>query len=143
MIDTELALQKLGELRRHVERARRRRGDDFAAFAGHEDRRDALQLSVLVALQEAVDCAFHVSVASDLGVPSSNADAFARLAAAGLISSELATTLGDGARLRNRIAHGYATVDLERFWRELPEVLAALDEFAAAVAARMEPVSAG
>jgi uncharacterized protein YutE (UPF0331/DUF86 family) len=139
MTDAELVLYKLGELRRHLARARRRRGNDFAELVADEDRQDALLLSVMVALQEAVDCAFHVAVDSDLGVPSSNADAFVRLASAGLISGELATTLGEGARLRNRIAHGYATVELERFWLELPAGLDALEAFAAALAARLDP----
>ncbi|MBC8073422.1 MAG: DUF86 domain-containing protein [Deltaproteobacteria bacterium] len=133
MTDGHLLLHKLGELRSHLVRARRRRGDDFADFAADEDRRDALMLSVMIALQEAVDCAFHVAVDSDLGIPTSNSNAFTRLAGAGLISSELATTLGEGARLRNRIAHGYASVDLERFWLELPQGLDALDAFAAAM----------
>ena len=36
--------------------------------------------------------------------------------------------------MRNRIAHGYASVDHERLWGELPDGLRALDAFAAAVA---------
>lgn len=145
MTDADLLLRKLGELRSHLVRARRRRGDDFAEFAADEDRRDALMLSVMIALQGAVDCAVHVVVASDLGVPTSNSDAFTRLAGAGLISSELATVLGEGARLRNRIAHGYASVELERFWLELPQGLDALDAFAAAMTrvASIAPEDAG
>jgi uncharacterized protein YutE (UPF0331/DUF86 family) len=139
--DAELVIHKLGELRRHVARSRRRRGDDFAEFAADEDRQDALLLSVMVALQEALDCAFHICIDTDLGVPTSNADAFAKLAAANIIGHELATTLADGARLRNRIAHGYATVDLQRFWRELPEGLDALEAFATAVASTITPPS--
>jgi len=139
--DAELVLHKLGELRRHIARARRRRGDDFGEFSADEDRQDALLLSVMIALQEALDCAFHIAVDSDLGVPTSDADAFSRLAAANIIANELATTLSEGARLRNRIAHGYATVDLERFWRELPEGLDALEAFATAVAPSITPPS--
>ncbi len=135
MTDPELLLHKLGELRRHVARARRRRGSEFAELAADEDRQDALLLSVMIALQEAVDCAFHVAVSRDLGVPTSNADAFTRLAAAGIIAADLAKTLGEGARLRNRIAHGYASVELERLWHELAHGLDALDAFAAALAA--------
>jgi uncharacterized protein YutE (UPF0331/DUF86 family) len=67
----------------------------------------------------------------------SNAGAFARLAGAGVIPKDLATTLGEGARLRNRIAHGYASVDLQPFWHELPEGLDALDQFAAHLAANV------
>jgi uncharacterized protein with HEPN domain len=38
------------------------------------------------------------------------------------------------ATLRNRLAHGYGTVDMNRIWAELPAGLAALDAFASAVA---------
>jgi uncharacterized protein YutE (UPF0331/DUF86 family) len=141
--DRELILYKLGELRRQLARARRRRGDPAAPLTSDEDVQDALMLSVLVALQEAVDCAFHIAVDDDLGVPASNSEAFARLASAGVIPKDLATTLADGARLRNRIAHGYTTVDPERFWRELPEGLDALDQFASRLAAHVGDAGAG
>jgi len=36
--------------------------------------------------------------------------------------------------LRNRLARGYATVDLPRLWTELPGGLDALDEYARAIA---------
>jgi uncharacterized protein YutE (UPF0331/DUF86 family) len=38
------------------------------------------------------------------------------------------------ARLRNRIAHGYVSVDHERIWRELPEGLQHLEAFVRAIA---------
>jgi uncharacterized protein YutE (UPF0331/DUF86 family) len=37
--------------------------------------------------------------------------------------------------MRNRIAHGYASVDHQRLWRELPDGLRALEAFGAAVTA--------
>jgi uncharacterized protein YutE (UPF0331/DUF86 family) len=57
----------------------------------------------------------------------------------GVIDTALARRLAAMAALRNRLAHGYASVDVERIWSELPEGLAALDGFAAAVAARLGP----
>lgn len=141
MIDSEIVLRKLGEVQRHVARARRRRGDDFEDLARDEDRQDALLLSVMVAVQEAIDCAYHLAVASKLGVPTSHADAFARLVEGGLLPEALGDTLADAARLRNRIAHGYASVDLERVWRELPVGLDALDAFASTIAATLQEPS--
>jgi len=43
--------------------------------------------------------------------------------------------------LRNRIAHAYAyaTLDVDRLWRELPEGLDALDRFSEAVARFVGP----
>jgi uncharacterized protein YutE (UPF0331/DUF86 family) len=42
------------------------------------------------------------------------------------------------ATLRNRLAHGYAAVDIDRVWAELPAGIAALESFAAAVAASLQ-----
>ena len=64
-------------------------------------------------------------------------EGFELLAAKGLITKDLADQLGGAARLRNRIAHGYATLDVEILWRELPSGLAAFDAFAAAIAAHL------
>ena len=38
------------------------------------------------------------------------------------------------AALRNRLAHGYAAVDMERIWTELPAGLDEPDHFVAAIA---------
>jgi uncharacterized protein YutE (UPF0331/DUF86 family) len=52
----------------------------------------------------------------------------------GIIDSELAASLSAMAALRNRIAHGYATVDVERIYDELPEGITALEKFQVAIA---------
>ena len=46
------------------------------------------------------------------------------------------------ARVRNRIAHGYASVDHARLWAELPAGLDALALFAVRVAAWLPPPEA-
>ena len=38
------------------------------------------------------------------------------------------------AGLRNRLAHGYASVNVQRLWAELPQGLDALDDYARAIA---------
>ena len=72
------------------------------------------------------------------GVAASYADSFGMLASNGVIDPALAAALANLATLRNRLAHGYGTVDMERIWVALPNGLAALDAFAAAIAARVE-----
>ena len=91
-------------------------------------------MSLLVAIQEAVDLAFHIAADRGWGVPSSHGESFHILARRGAIDTDLATALGAAAGLRNRLAHGYASVDVERLWEEIPAGLDALDRFAAAVA---------
>ncbi len=139
MTDQEIVLRKLAMLREHVERVRRRRGDDAAAFLADVDRQDALGMSFLVAVQEAVDIAFHVATDEGWGLPGASAEGFEILARHGVIDTTLAHELALCIRVRNRIAHGYASVEVERLWRELPAGLDALEHFAAAMARFLGP----
>ncbi|MBI4700666.1 MAG: hypothetical protein HY744_05800 [Deltaproteobacteria bacterium] len=52
---------------------------------------------------------------------------------------ELAQRLATAAALRNRAAHGYATLDVQRLWAELPGAVGALEAFAVAIARLCEP----
>lgn len=137
MTDAGVVLRKLATMREHVRRARRRRPSSVELLAQDADLQDALSMSVLVAVQEAIDIAFHLVTGMGLGVPASNAEVFELLAKSEVIDSELAQQLTRATALRNRIAHGYASLDVERLWRELPDGLAAFDRFAAAVAQRV------
>jgi uncharacterized protein YutE (UPF0331/DUF86 family) len=89
----------------------------------------------MVALQEAIDIAYHIVADEGWGIPDSHRAAFDLLASRGVLPAALATQLSAAAAMRNRIAHGDASVDHQRLWRELPDALHALDGFTAAVAA--------
>ena len=54
--------------------------------------------------------------------------------ALGVIEPALARRMADTSSLRNRIAHGYGSVDFERLWREAPGGVEALRAFAASIA---------
>jgi len=133
MTDAELVLRKLAILREHLGRARRRRPEQLDLLEHDDDRKDALAMSVMVALQEAIDVAFHIVVDEGIGVPSSNAEAFELLAKQGVLATPLASRLARAVGLRNRIAHGYASVDTERLWKELPDGLDDLEAYVVAV----------
>ncbi len=134
MSDIALVLFKLARLREYLALARRRRPAAAEVLATDVDRRDALALALLVAVSEAVDVAMHVCTDEGWGVPDSQRAGFEMLAAHGVIPAELARTLAGVAQVRNRIAHGYASMDHERLWAELPSGLDALDAFVAAIA---------
>jgi uncharacterized protein YutE (UPF0331/DUF86 family) len=91
-------------------------------------------MSLLVAIQEAIDIAFHIVSDEGWGLPSSYADGFEILARHGVIDDALADALSRTVAVRNRIAHGYGTIDLDRIWTELPAGLDALDRYAGAIA---------
>ena len=141
MTDNAVILRKLSSLREHVSRIRRRRPTELAAFSSDADRQDAIGMSLLVAIQGALDIALHMASDEGWGVPASYAEGFALLAGHGVIDAGLAATLANMATLRNRLAHGYASVDMERIWTELPAGLAALDAFSSAIARRLDPPS--
>jgi len=134
MTDRSIVLQKLGVLRDHAARVRRRRPETRARMTSDLDLQDAISLSLLVAIQEAIDVAFHIASDEGWGVPSSYGAGFEILASHGVLEVDLAARLARAAGLRNRIAHGYAGVDAERLWDEIPGGIATLEEFAAAIA---------
>ena len=129
-----LVARKLAALDDHLGRLKERRPPTFEAFTSNLLLQDAMAMSILVVVQEAMDIALHI--ASDEGWPlaSTYREAFAILAQHGIIDAPLAASLSGTAQLRNRIAHGYATVDVARVWSELPVGIAAFEAFAAAIA---------
>ena len=85
------------------------------------------------------DIAYHVVGDEGWGIPESHRGAFDLLASHEVLPARLAGELSAAAAMRNPNAHGYASVDHQRLWRELPDALGALDAFAAAVAAWLPP----
>jgi uncharacterized protein YutE (UPF0331/DUF86 family) len=134
MTDTTLVLQKLTTLREHVARVQRRRPEAAELMRRDLDLQDAIAMSLLVAIQEAIDIAFHLIADEGWGVPSSYAESFEILARRGVIEPGLAGDLVAASGLRNRLADGYASVDVERIWREIPTGIAALERYATAIA---------
>lgn len=139
MTDPGLVLHKLGVLREHIERVRRRRPASVELLRTDIDRQDALAMSLLVAVQEAIDVAFHIVADERWGVPSSYADGFELLARHAVIDPRLAEELARVVGVRHRIVHGYASVDADRLWSELPAGLDTLDRYALAIARFVGP----
>ncbi len=82
-----------------------------------------------------MDIAYHITADEGWGVPDSYAAAFAMLADHAVIDRDLAQHLSAIARVRNRIARGYASVDHARMWEDLPGGLDKLEQLAHQVAA--------
>lgn len=137
MTDRLIVLRKLTLLREHAERMRQRRPASLDDFRNDTVLQDALALSLVVALQEALDIALHIAADEGWGAAASYAEGFETLARNGVIPADLAQRLIGITSLRNRIAHGYATVDFARLWTEVPAGLAALDAYAGAIATHL------
>lgn len=134
MTDAELVVRKLAFLREHLTRMRDRRTDDIESLRRDAVLRDALALSVLVVVQEAIDIAFHICSDEGWGVPATYREAFELLAQHDVIDGTLAASLAGATHLRNRIAQGYASIDVDRLWSDVPTGVAAFESFAAAIA---------
>jgi uncharacterized protein YutE (UPF0331/DUF86 family) len=132
--DHLILLKKLAMLREHVARVRRRRPAARAEFEADIDVQDAVALSFLVAVQEANDISMHLAADEGWGLPGSYAEAFEILARNNVITADHARELAAVASVRNRIAHGYASLDPGRLWTELPVGLDALDRFVESIA---------
>jgi uncharacterized protein YutE (UPF0331/DUF86 family) len=135
LTDATLVTRKLALLREHLARLRRRRPASLEELRGDDDRIDAIAMSVLVVVQEATDVAFHIASDEGWGIPATYRDGFELLAKKGVILHALAAELAGAARLRNRIAHGYASLDVETLWRDLPLGVASFEAYATAIAA--------
>lgn len=134
MTNVALVARKLALLEEHLRRLRERRPATLQAFEADTLLQDAVALSVLVVVQEAIDIAFHVSADEGWELAASYREAFAVLHRHGVLDEALSQALAGAAQLRNRIAHGYASLDSKRLWNELPEGIAAFASFSAAMA---------
>lgn len=134
MTNVVLVARKLATLEEHLSRLRLRRPADLAAFRSDLLLQDAVALSVLVVVQEAIDIALHIASDEGWEHAASYREAFITLERHGLLDAALTAQLAAAAQLRNRIAHGYASLDVDRLWGELPDGMSAFSAFAARVA---------
>lgn len=85
------------------------------------DTSDAVILHLWQAVQVVIDLAVSACLHWNLGAPASYADAFRRLAGAGIIDGMLADRLVRAAGFRNVVAHAYDQLDMERVFRAARE----------------------
>ncbi|MBI5480404.1 MAG: DUF86 domain-containing protein [Deltaproteobacteria bacterium] len=135
MVDQAIVIKKVGLLRGYVTDVRGRLPIDAAAFVADADLHDLVAFHLLLAVQSAIDIATHLIASEGLGVPSSYREAFESLASRQIVDHGLATRVAEAAALRNRLAHAYGSVDWHKLHAEAPGHLAALEEYAARVAA--------
>ena len=140
MTDRRLLLKKVARLHENLRLLEQRRPPSVDEFRSR-DQQDLAAIAFIVAMQEAIDLATHVAVDDGLGLPGSYGESFLLLGRHGVIAPEHAQQLSRMVQVRNRIVHGYMSMDFDVFWRDLPTGIAALDEFAVALALRAGPPS--
>ncbi len=130
MTDPQLVAKKLAFIETCLQDLRRLARPELIDSDVREER--FIEHTLQVAIQAALDVASHLVSDRRLGEPRTNRELFERLGRAGIVSSELASTLGDMAGFRNVLVHGYAGVDLGVLRDVVENHLVDLDAFVAA-----------
>ena len=84
---------------------------------------------MLVSIQSSIDIATEIIAKKGLRRPASYRDTFGILAEAGILSSDLASTLSDLASFRNVLVHIYWDLDLVQVYSILQRDLPLLQKF--------------
>ena len=124
-------------VRRHLARVTERLPAQASDLRPATDASDAVILHLWQAVQVVIDLAVSACLHWDLGAPSSYADAFRRLAGAGIVDESLAARLARAAGFRNVIAHAYDQLDMGRVFRAAREGPGDFDAFLAALRDRL------
>ena len=124
-------------LHRHLARVAERLPARPADLQPATDASDAVILHLWQAVQVVIDVAVSACLRWDLGAPTSYADAFRRLARAGLIDGALADRIARAAGFRNVIAHAYDDLDMGRVFRVARDGPRDLEAFLAAIRDRL------
>lgn len=113
-LDRDLLAERLLVVERHLRRVAERLPENAAELLPSSDASDAVVLHLWQATQIVIDLATAACVKWSLGTPATYADAFSRLAEAGVVAPELAERLKRAAGFRNLIAHAYERLDMTR-----------------------------
>lgn len=135
MIDRDVVAAKLTELSNRLARVEARRTADAAALAADRDALDLVAFNLMLAVQACADLAAHFIADEGWAPAGTTSEAFARLAAEGVLTPTTADALARAAGFRNVVARGYAAVDPTLVQRASHEGVTELRRFAADVAA--------
>ena len=105
-----------------------------SAFLDSGKDRDVAAFYVFLALQECIDIAAHWLSDEGWSAPDDAASSFDVLADRGVIARDEALGMRKAVGLRNRIAHGYASLDHARFHAESKSGLTVVRRFLRAAA---------
>ncbi|HEX9888484.1 MAG TPA: DUF86 domain-containing protein [Nitriliruptorales bacterium] len=136
-LDRELLAEKAGAVERHLRRVQARLPASADEFEPASDASDAVVLHLWQATQLVIDVALSACLRLDLGAPPTYADAFDRLAGAGIIDADLRDRLVRATGFRNVLVHAYEQLDLSRVHAAAQQGPQDLRRFLAAVRDRL------
>ena len=134
MVKADVVAQKVDTARRRLQAAEKVFSRPLEEFLPDEPARDLACFYLFLAIQECIDLAAHWVADADWGSPDDVGGLFDVLHNHGLISRDLARGMRGATGLRNRIAHGYGSLDPDRIWSEFQSGSGVLREFLATLA---------
>jgi uncharacterized protein YutE (UPF0331/DUF86 family) len=134
MVKPEVVRRKVSLAAFRLEKAEKLLSQPSEEFLADEDQQDLASFHLLLAIQECIDLAAHWISDEGWPPPQEAASLFDVLADHKAIDRALAVSLRQAISLRNRISHGYSSVDHERIQVEYQTGVADLRRFLSAVA---------
>ena len=134
-VDPERVEGRLTFIKGEVEALRRllEAHADPASILQDPWKRRGVRYALQTAIEAVADVAYHLCAKGFSHAPSDPHDAVDRLQKAAVISQDLASRLHGMVGLRNRLVHGYVTVDDERLLSLIRAGLGDFDQFVEAV----------
>ncbi len=136
MVDRDLLLEKLPNLRRCLERVQPRLRMAPDHFLKDLDARDVVFHNLELAAQACVDAGAHILADEGWGVAGKQVEIFEILVQHGVIPPAVGDGMIDLVRFRNELVHTYAKVNIVREFRALPGRVKTLVGFGQAVTGR-------
>lgn len=137
-MDRLIVERKLDSLQRCLARVASRRPQDVETLEGDLDLQDVLVLNLSRAVQICVDLATHLLSSQSLPPPATMGAAFDQLAQAGCLDTTLALRMKKAVGFRNIAVHAYDTIDWAIVFAIATERLTDFEQFARAVASRLD-----
>lgn len=134
MVNSDVVSRKLARAEHWLSGAETRLAEPRDLFLSRAETRDLATFYLFLAMQKTIDLAAHWVADAGWESPEDAGGTFDVLAARGAIPQALADELRTMAGLRNRIAHGYVTVQHDRPYEEAREGIPAIRVFLVAVA---------
>jgi uncharacterized protein YutE (UPF0331/DUF86 family) len=134
VVNRDVVARKIARASQWLADAEARLQQPREAFLVNVESRDVTTFYVFLAIQEVIDLGAHWVADEGWGAPDDAGGTFELLAARGAIPLDLADRLRGAVGFRNRIAHGYATIDHARLHDDATAGIAALRAFLSRVA---------
>ena len=121
MVDQDLILLKAGRLENYLARVQVKSGADLNTFLAELDRQEITIFNLLQAIQICIDIAAHIVSEEGYGVPGSTSEMFYLLEDNGIIEKTMTEKMVRAIGFRNRIAHEYEKIDIEKVFQAARE----------------------